>query len=299
MTVKLEKVTPDNVWAVISLDVSPEQKKFVAPNAVSLAQAQFNDKAWFRAIYADDEPVGFVMLEEEPEGDRPEYFLWRLMVAETHQGRGYARRAMELVIEHVKERPLAFQLGVSCVPGPGSPQGFYLRLGFEPTGKMHGDEVELVLTWAEAPSTRPDITLRPLNEENLRAVIELKVADSQKDQVISNLDSIAEAMVHPHMKLWAIYLGDDPAGFAMLEEDSCKNTCFLWRLMIAEEYQGKGYGKQAMEAILEYMRRRTGAIELKTSCLPGKEGPEGFYRSLGFEADGDLVDDEVVLIRKL
>ena len=67
----------------------------MAPNSVSIAQAYFEPKAWFRAVYADEEPVGFVMVHEDP--DEPEYFLWRLMIDEEHQGNGFGRRVLDQV----------------------------------------------------------------------------------------------------------------------------------------------------------------------------------------------------------
>jgi diamine N-acetyltransferase len=63
--VTLREITADTVSAVIKLSVAEGQKGFVAPNAVSLAQALFAPQAWYRAIHLDDEPVGFVMLEDE------------------------------------------------------------------------------------------------------------------------------------------------------------------------------------------------------------------------------------------
>jgi hypothetical protein len=59
----LREVTLDNLRDVLRLTVAAHQEQFVASNAVSIAQAYFyRDSAWFRAIYADDTPVGFVML---------------------------------------------------------------------------------------------------------------------------------------------------------------------------------------------------------------------------------------------
>ena len=115
----------------------------VAPNALSIAQAHFSDKAWFRAIYADETPVGFIMLYDDPE--ETEYFLWRLMIAGPHQGKGYGRRAVEQLIEYVKTRPGAEGLLTSHVPIEGGPEGFYRKLGFEPTGEVHGGEVVMRL----------------------------------------------------------------------------------------------------------------------------------------------------------
>jgi len=70
--VSLREVTAETVRAVCALDVSPDQRGYIAPNAVSIAQAHFEPKSWFRAVYVDDTPVGFAMLHEDPE--QQEYY---------------------------------------------------------------------------------------------------------------------------------------------------------------------------------------------------------------------------------
>jgi diamine N-acetyltransferase len=136
--VTLREITAETVRAVCSLEVLPEQRGFVAPNAVSIAQAHFEPKAWFRAVYAGDTPVGFVMLEEDVEQE--EYFLWRFMIAGEHQGRGYGRAALDQVVERVRGLPGARELYSSFVPGEHGPGGFYLAYGFEETGEVDGGE---------------------------------------------------------------------------------------------------------------------------------------------------------------
>jgi diamine N-acetyltransferase len=116
----------------------------VAPNAISIAQAHFSGKAWFRAIYADEMAVGFIMLYDDSE--KPEYFLWRLMIARPYQGKGYGRKAIELLIEYVKTRPGGRELSASYVPMEGGPEGFYRRMGFEPTGEVDDGEIVVRLT---------------------------------------------------------------------------------------------------------------------------------------------------------
>ena len=100
-TVTLREITGETVRAICKLsDTLPEeQTKMVAPNAVSLAEAHFAEHAWFRAIYADETPVGFVMLWDDAE--KAEYYLWRLMIATEHQRKGYGRRAIELLLDYV------------------------------------------------------------------------------------------------------------------------------------------------------------------------------------------------------
>ncbi|MEW5992432.1 MAG: GNAT family N-acetyltransferase [Chloroflexota bacterium] len=140
-------MTGDSVREICALQVAPDQRRFVSPNAVSLAEASFAPRAWPRAIVADDVPVGFAMLSIDTE--TPEYFLWRLMVGAEFQGRGYGRAAMALIADHVRALPGASQIVTSWVPGPGSPEGFYLDLGFEPTGEI--DEGEVVARLELAP----------------------------------------------------------------------------------------------------------------------------------------------------
>ncbi len=137
--VELREVTGDTVRAVCLLQVAPDQRRFVAPNAVSFAEAMFQPRAWFRAVVADDVPVGFVMLSVDAE--EPEYYLWRFMIDATYQGRGYGRAAIAALVEHVRTLPDATELVVSWVPVPGGPEPFYLGLGFEPTGEINEGEV--------------------------------------------------------------------------------------------------------------------------------------------------------------
>jgi diamine N-acetyltransferase len=139
VTVELREVTGETVRAICRLTVAPHQESFVAPNAVSIAEAYFHPTAWFRAIYADGEPVGFLMLDDD--AATPLYTLWRLMIAEQFQGRGYGTRAIELLIDYVRSRPGATTLMTSWVPGERGPAEFYRKLGFEPTGEIDEGEV--------------------------------------------------------------------------------------------------------------------------------------------------------------
>lgn len=141
--VTLREVTDDNVEDVIALSVSDAQTEFVAPNVKSLAQAFATTKVWVRAIYADDQPVGFVMLSDDTE--KPRYYLWRYMIDHRYQGLGFGKRALDLVHDYVRGRPGGDRIFLSYVPAEGGPEGFYKGLGYTDTGRVHGGEVEAVL----------------------------------------------------------------------------------------------------------------------------------------------------------
>lgn len=136
--VTLREITEHSLREILKLEVAEDQKSFVAPNAVSIAQAHFSKTAWFRGIYHEEVPVGFVMLDLDE--SKPEYYLWRFMIDKAHQGKGYGKEALEMVIEYVKTLPEATELLTSCVPGPGSPEGFYQALGFVATGDVVDNE---------------------------------------------------------------------------------------------------------------------------------------------------------------
>ncbi len=138
--VTLREITKENLSDILRLKVAPQQEHFVASNAVSLAQAHFEPETpWFRAIYAGEMPVGFLMLEYDREYET--YNLWRFMIDERHQGRGYGRRALALLFAHVKTLPRADAFYTSCAPAEGGPGPFYEKMGFAYTGEEEDGEL--------------------------------------------------------------------------------------------------------------------------------------------------------------
>ena len=107
-SVTLLEITDENRNAVLALQVAPEQYRFVGSVAAALedAEAYPEAKAWHRAIYDGEEPVGFVMLSWDvtpvPGKIIGPWFLWKLLIDERHQRRGYGRAALGQVVEIVR-----------------------------------------------------------------------------------------------------------------------------------------------------------------------------------------------------
>ena len=141
--ITLRPVGEDNVNDIIKLEVAEQQKDLVAPNSVSIAQAAHTTNRWERAIYADDTPVGYVLLSENR--DQPRYYLWRYMIDHRYQKMGFGRAAMEMVIDYVRTLPNATEMWLSYVPADHGPQAFYAGLGFVDTGVEHEGELEMRL----------------------------------------------------------------------------------------------------------------------------------------------------------
>ena len=153
--ISLKVIDDGNREAVCALSVADRQRSFVAENAKTVQQAKEAPEAWLRAIYAGDQLVGLVLLHDEHLREEPReegyYFLWRLMVAEPFQGKGYGRKAIDLVVDYVRTRPHAKRLLSSHLPGGDGPAGFYRRCGFRETGKTDHGEVEIELVLVGAP----------------------------------------------------------------------------------------------------------------------------------------------------
>jgi diamine N-acetyltransferase len=145
-TVTLREVTPDNEATVRALAAPYGQDLFVVSANDSLDEAATSPDArpWYRAIYAGDQPVGFVMLSFDVPPEHPEYrwryFLWRLLIDPRYQRRGFGRAGMALVMEVVRSSPGGTELFTSVYPGEGGPAPFYRSLGFESTGEWFDDE---------------------------------------------------------------------------------------------------------------------------------------------------------------
>jgi diamine N-acetyltransferase len=153
--VSLQQITFETVRAIIALDVSSNQRPYVASNAVSIAEAHFNPGAWLRAIYSDNTAVGFVMLldpsipgalSRSPIAS-DELVLWRLMIDSHYQRLRYGQKALDLVCHHARSFNNVKWVLSSYVEGPYGPERFYLNYGFAKTGRSrnNGSEVEIAL----------------------------------------------------------------------------------------------------------------------------------------------------------
>lgn len=152
VTVSLREITEANIDAVLEVRTTPDQERFVSSVATSIAEAAATPQGnpWYRAVYAGDRPVGFVMVSwdvvPQPPHINGPWFLWKLLIDARHQRLGYGQEVVRQVVELVRGHG-ATELLTSCVPGEGGPAGFYARLGFVPRGDVDPDG-EIILSLA-------------------------------------------------------------------------------------------------------------------------------------------------------
>jgi diamine N-acetyltransferase len=148
------------------------------------------------------------------------------------------------------------------------------------------------------------VSLRPLSESNRQAVEALRVSPSQERFVSGVAESLREAAEHPAARAlyWVVYAEDTPVGFVMIASEVGSPDYvphYLWKLLIDERYQRRGFGAATLDLIVEYFRRQPGVEVLTTSVAQGHGSPITFYERYGFEQTGEVSDDEVLLRLKL
>ena len=157
--VRLEKISGKNVWDALILYVKEDQREFVASNDVSIIEAYTaitaNGYAFPFGIYDDEQMVGFLMIgfdkddywDDAPDIAKGNYNLWRLMIDQKYQQRGYGRKTVELALEFVRTFPCgkADYCWLSYEPENEVAKELYASFGFAETDEKDGEELIAVL----------------------------------------------------------------------------------------------------------------------------------------------------------
>jgi diamine N-acetyltransferase len=114
------------------------------------------------------------------------------------------------------------------------------------------------------------VRLVPITKDNWREAIRLKVREDQKGFVATNVYSIAEASFYPdQVHCRAVYDDDTMVGFVMYGyDDEDYGGYAIIRLMVDERYQGKGYGRAAMLAMIEALKQQPDCDKIYISFEP-------------------------------
>ena len=148
-----------------------------------------------------------------------------------------------------------------------------------------------------------NIVLRKIDESNRQACLALCVAEEQIPFIASNRLSLEQAAKQPDIaRPFAIYAEDTPVGFTMFAFDEDyedpHDRYWLWRFMIDERFQRRGYGTAALQAVVAYFKEN-GADHIKLSTKPTNTAALSLYRKAGFRENGERNGEEIVLARNL
>ena len=143
------------------------------------------------------------------------------------------------------------------------------------------------------------IELRELTDENMKQCFGLKVAKDQMQYIASNEDSWNAAKENEDVaRPFAIYCDGEMVGFTMFafdeEYEDPDDRYWLWRFMIDERLQGKGYGSASLQEIIKYFKEN-GANNIRLSTKESNVNALSLYRKAGFKDTGEMNDEEIVL----
>jgi len=141
------------------------------------------------------------------------------------------------------------------------------------------------------------ITLREITRDNFEECCDLRVADDQQEFVASNAFSLAQSRYFPELTPLAIYADKMMIGFLLYGRDvwNGESVWALIEMMVDQRFQGKDYGRAAMEQLIERVKAISGCHAFYTSIVPGNTVAEKLYTKLGFKPTGQIWEGEPVL----
>lgn len=142
-SVTLEPVGKGSRAAILALELSPEQRGFVASNAESLAEARRDREAIARAVVGDGRVVGFLMYSAP--GDEDEAIIYRFMIDRREQGRGFGRAAVAEVLEEIASLAHIRRVSICYEPENVAARRLYASFGFVEKGLDEDGEMIAIL----------------------------------------------------------------------------------------------------------------------------------------------------------
>lgn len=142
------------------------------------------------------------------------------------------------------------------------------------------------------------VELRPITEDNFIDAFNLKLAPGQEGFVSHPVRSLAQAYIYrDQCQPFGIYADGKMVGYVMVIYDYDIPEYDIWHMMIDESMQGRGFGSEALDRVIEYIRTKpfgdSGRIAL--TCNKNNPAARKLYESKGFSATGAEDEDETEL----
>ena len=139
------------------------------------------------------------------------------------------------------------------------------------------------------------ISLQEINKENYERVVRLELTEKQKEVIATNLESLAQAYACRDIcKAFAICNDEEVVGFMLLQVDKNDDYFDIWRIMIGKQFQGKGFGEQALLLAVDFQIKQ-GAKVIHMSHQTNNYGPSKLYQKVGFKYTDEIEDGEVLM----
>lgn len=146
------------------------------------------------------------------------------------------------------------------------------------------------------------INLKKITEDNFLQAFNLKLAKGQEKFVSHPVRSLAQAYVYREQcQPFGIYNDEEMVGYVMVIYDYDISEYDIWHMMIDATKQGKGYGRQALLQVLEYIKTKPfgNSSRVALTCNTENVAALGLYRQFGFVETGVCDEEEIELVLNL
>ena len=146
------------------------------------------------------------------------------------------------------------------------------------------------------------VILKCITEDNFLDAFHLKLRKDQEEFVSHPIRSLAQAYVYRNQcQPFGIYQDEEMVGYVMVIYDYDVPEYDIWHMMIDEARQGRGYGKEALKRVLEYIETKPFGESNRVALTCNQQNDPGLrlYRSLGFKETGNVDEDEIELVKLL
>ena len=146
------------------------------------------------------------------------------------------------------------------------------------------------------------VELRAITEENFLDAFHLELAPEQERFVSHPIRSLAQAYVYrDQCQPFGIYAAGKMVGYVMVIYDYDVPEYDVWHMMIDKAEQGHGYGGQALDRVIAYIRTKPFGDSDRVALTCNKDNPVArkLYESRGFCATGNEDGDEIELAMTL
>lgn len=143
------------------------------------------------------------------------------------------------------------------------------------------------------------ISLKAINEDNFIEAFNLKLAKGQEEYVSHPVRSLAQAYVYRNQcQPFGIYADKKMVGYVMVIYDYDVPEYDIWHMMIDESLQGKGYGRAALNQIIEYIKAKPfgDSSRIALTCNKNNYVAKALYENIGFSSTGVEDEDEIELV---
>ena len=146
------------------------------------------------------------------------------------------------------------------------------------------------------------LELKPITEENFLDAFQLQLAPGQEQFVSHPIRSLAQAYVYREQcQPFGIYADGKMVGYVMVIYDYDVPEYDIWHMMIDASAQGRGYGSEALDRVIDYIRKKPFGDSNRIALTCNKNNPLALklYERKGFAATGAEDGDEIELVLTL